>query len=280
MIRRLKTIVADVRSRPNAAFAIRRALGDPKLLLRYARRTGSSKWIRALVGSHRDYDRLVRELDESGLAASIERTLADAFAGISGTTVRGVPYVHGAMKSVHMRALYAIVRTQRPTAIVETGVCNGFSTAILLEALRRNGSGHLYSVDLPEVVGDTDGGRQFWPGKGGAVVPAGRPSGWLVPESLRDRWTLALGKSAEVLPPLLARAGAIDLFIHDSEHSFENQMFEFRLGWRHLRPGGLLAASDLNASQAFVTFREEIGPAGQVHFVDDGLAMMTKTPAR
>lgn len=276
MIRRLRTVIEDVRSRPNASFAVRRALRDPRLLLRYARRTGSSAWIRALVGGRRQFERFCGELEQSGLPETLERSLADAFAGVKGVTVRGVPYVHGAMKPVHMRALYAMVRNLQPALVVETGVCNGFSTAILLEALRRNGTGHVHSIDLPEVAGDIEGGKQFWAGKGGAVVPAGRPSGWLVPEKLKGQWSLHLGTSADLLPPLLERLGEIDVFIHDSEHSFENQIFEFRLAWRHLRAGGLLAASDLNASRAFVAFRDEIRSGGGVYFVDDGLAIMAK----
>jgi hypothetical protein len=278
MIRRIKTLIEDLQSRPNASTAIRQALRDPRLLLRYARRTGSSAWIRALVGKQQDYEGLVRELEGSGLPERLEHALAQAFSSVSGATVRGVPYVHGAMKTIHVRALYAIVRTNRPATIVETGVCNGYSTAILLEALRRNAAGHLYSVDLPEVAGDVEGGRQFWAGKGGAVIPAGRPSGWLVPEDLEGRWAFSQGRSADLLPPLLERLGEIDLFIHDSEHSFENQIFEFRLAWRHLRPGGLLAASDLNTSRAFVVFSEEIRNTGRVYFVDDGLAMIVKGP--
>ncbi|HLA14627.1 MAG TPA: class I SAM-dependent methyltransferase [Gemmatimonadaceae bacterium] len=276
MFHRLTTLVADVRSRANASVAIDRALRDPRLLLRYIRRTGSSAWIRAVFDTRREYEQLASEVRESGLIEELQRGLGDAFAGLSGSTVRGAGYVDGAMKIGHVLALYAVVRKRRPAVVLETGVCNGFSTAILLEGLRRNDTGHLYSVDLPEVAGDIDGGRQFWSGKGGAVVPPDRPSGWLVPEQLQDRWTLCLGRSTAVLPGLVNRLGQIDLFIHDSEHSLENQMFEFRLAWQHLCPGGLLAASDINCSPAFLQFCEEIRDAGHVYFVDDGLAFMVK----
>lgn len=278
MIRRVTTLVADVRSRPNASGAIRRALRDPRLLLRYIRRTGSSAWMRALFDTRREYEQFIREVDESGLVEQLRHELGEAFSHLSGSTVRGVPYVDGAMKIGHALALYAVVRKRRPAVVLETGVCNGFSTAILLEGLRRNGTGHLYSVDLPEVAGDIEGGRQFWSGKGGAVVPPGRPSGWLVPEKLQDRWTLCLGRSADVLPGLVNRLSQIDLFIHDSEHSLENQMLEFGLAWRHLCSGGLLAASDINCSSAFLQFREDTRGAGHVYFVDNGLAFIVKGP--
>jgi len=53
---------------------------------------------------------------------------------------------------------------------VETGVCNGVSTAFLLLALERNGDGELYSIDLPEIAGEEYEQGTFWDGKGGALV--------------------------------------------------------------------------------------------------------------
>ena len=74
----------------------------------------------------------------------------------------------------------------------------------------------------------------FWQGKGGAVVPSDRTSGWLIPQDLRQNWSLKLGKSQDKLPSLLKQLDKIDMFIHDSEHSLENQLFEFRLAFQYL----------------------------------------------
>jgi hypothetical protein len=49
--------------------------------------------------------------------------------------------------------LYALVRLRRPASILETGVANGHSTYFLLHALRANGTGRLYSVDISSDVG-------------------------------------------------------------------------------------------------------------------------------
>ena len=50
--------------------------------------------------------------------------------------------------------LYRLLRELQPRVAVETGVCNGVSTAFLLLALEDNGEGALHSIDLPEVAGE------------------------------------------------------------------------------------------------------------------------------
>ena len=72
----------------------------------------------------------------------------------------------------------------------------------------------------------------FWEGKQGAAIPPGKEAGWMIPDELRPRWQLVLGRSQEELPPLLDRLGAIDLFVHDSEHSYECMHFEFQTAGR------------------------------------------------
>lgn len=145
---------------------------------------------------------------------------------------------------------YAILRLMKPDVVAETGVQAGVSTAYILQALRKNGSGVLYSLDLP----DEDILR---------VIPTrkrkGLKSGWLVPESLRARWHLTLGRSQEKLPLLLQELGQIDIFIHDSEHSYENMLWEYRMAWKHLRRGGALLSDDTNLNDSFSDFAREQG---------------------
>jgi predicted O-methyltransferase YrrM len=153
------------------------------------------------------------------------------------------------------------VRQLRPAVAVETGVCNGVSTAFLLLALERNAEGELHSIDLPEVAGEEYEAGTFWDGKGGAVIPPGKEPGWMVPEELRSRWQLVLGRSQDALPPLLERVGGIDFFMHDSEHSYECMSFEFATAWSALCPGGALVADDVNVNSAWDEFTAEVGRA-------------------
>jgi len=145
-----------------------------------------------------------------------------------------------------------------------------------LAALASNRTGHLYSIDLPEFTDATENGEQFWSGKGGAVVPRDERCGWLVPERLCERWTLCLGKSAEILPRLLQEVQTIDLFVHDSEHSFQNQLFEFRAAFTHLSANGILFASDINWSRAFDVFTKEARADSRRFFVDYSLGLVVR----
>ena len=155
--------------------------------------------------------------------------------------------------------LYALVRKLRPCVAVETGVCNGFSTAFVLLALQRNDTGELHSIDLPEVVGADYEPGTFWEGKQGAAIPPGKEPGWMIPAPPGAWWHLTVGRSQEELPPLLERLGTIDLFVHDSEHSYECMDFEFRAAWPALREGGALVADDWNWNHAFAELARDAG---------------------
>ncbi|HEV2449411.1 MAG TPA: class I SAM-dependent methyltransferase [Thermoplasmata archaeon] len=134
--------------------------------------------------------------------------------------------------------LYAWVRRNRPNRIVETGVANGVSSCVLLEALRRNGSGQLTSFDI--------------------VASAGE----LVPAELRPGWDLrilpASGRAA-AFRSAMAGIGPIQLFLHDSDHGYPWMELEMRTAWDRLAPGGLLAADDIDWSYAFIDFARAVG---------------------
>jgi hypothetical protein len=125
--------------------------------------------------------------------------------------------------------------------------------------LERNGRGELHSVDLPEVAGEEYDPGTFWEGKQGAAIPPGKKAGWMIPDDLRARWRLVLGRSQDELPPLLNRLGAIDFFMHDSEHSYECMRFEFDAAWPALREGGVLVVDDWNWNDAFTELARETG---------------------
>ena len=139
--------------------------------------------------------------------------------------------------------LYLMVRALRPKEVVETGVNRGNSTSAILRALHANSSGHLTSIDLP-----TTGAGRF--NEGGtwdtSHVPEGG-TGLEIPAYLRDRWTLELGPSRDLLP---GHEG-YDMFFHDSDHSYANQKFEYGVAVGRIAPGGLLASDDIRWSPAF-----------------------------
>jgi len=148
--------------------------------------------------------------------------------------------------------LYTIVRALKPDNIVETGVASGLSSAYILLALEQNGQGRLYSIDLPFEEGKIYEDDYHTPEWG--VVPKGKQSGWVIPGGLRHRWNLILGLSSENLSPLLTQLNSIDIFLHDSEHSYENMMREYQTAYPFIKPGGILLSHDIHYNDAFSNF--------------------------
>jgi predicted O-methyltransferase YrrM len=137
---------------------------------------------------------------------------------------------------------YMAIRAFQPEIVVETGVANGVSSAYILLALQKNQRGALYSVGLND--------PQY--------LPAGKTLGWIVPESLKSRWNLLIGDSCTLLPSLLAKLRTIDLFIHDSLHTYDHMLWEYRTAFPYLRPGGLLFSDDAAWNSAFSEFCREV----------------------
>ncbi|MBX6366521.1 MAG: class I SAM-dependent methyltransferase [Rhodospirillales bacterium] len=136
---------------------------------------------------------------------------------------------------------YVLPRILRPALVVETGVASGSMTAMLLAALHRNGFGALESFDLPAVAGQRS---MDWSVKNEDEI------GFLVPAAYRDRWKLTLGDATYLLPRAM-EGRTVDCFFHDSDHSYEHQIFEYALALKHLSPRGWIVSDDVSMSPAF-----------------------------
>ncbi len=119
-----------------------------------------------------------------------------------------------------VRAIWCLILHQDLRYIVETGVAHGVTSRFVLEALARNGGGHLWSIDVPPLESD-------WKRWVGIAVAA----------PLRTRWTYIKGTSRQRLPELLGKLGEVDLFVHDSLHTERNVRFELEQAWGTLKPG-------------------------------------------
>jgi hypothetical protein len=58
----------------------------------------------------------------------------------------------------------------------------------------------------------------------------------------------------ELLPKILGEAGSVSIFIHDSLHTYDHMMAEFRLGYDALELGGLLISDDIGYNSAWQDF--------------------------
>jgi Methyltransferase domain len=148
---------------------------------------------------------------------------------------------------VHAYTFYLLVRLLKPEIIVETGVANGKSSLLLLEALSRNGNGRLISIDVATL---NDSGEDRHKAKGLQI-------GWMVPDRLRHNWDLKIGRSDEVLPTLHNLNANVDIFIHDSLSTYNNMMYEYEQARRLLKKDGLLVSDDIETCSAFAEFVAE-----------------------
>jgi predicted O-methyltransferase YrrM len=139
-----------------------------------------------------------------------------------------------AVDSILAHCCYLVCRLLKPEIVLETGVAYGVSSAFILRALKENGRGVLHSVDLPPLRRKTG---KFW--------------GIMVDEELESRWYPHRGPSKLVLPHLVEEIGMLDIFIHDSVHTYRNMLRELATIWPRLRSGGMVVADDIERNGAF-----------------------------
>jgi len=167
---------------------------------------------------HVDAQAIVEECQRSGIGAWMQRR-RDRLKEFAGSGLGSTP-------TFDCETIYSLVRAMRPSVVVETGVCYGASSEYILEALKDNGHGVLYSIDLGN-------------------SPDEPPNDFFVRPALKDRWRLIIGDSRQELPPLLARLGQIDLFHHDSLHTYEHMMWEYETAFPYLGANGVLSSHDV-----------------------------------
>jgi predicted O-methyltransferase YrrM len=223
----------------NFQHRVRFALRNPRYSLRSLYRELTSADERFLGNVTGVPLRRVRSfLDEPGRSEFFADCLRQAEASFRALNIESA---HLYAKKVLVQ--YAVIRAYQPQVVVETGVANGVSSAYILLALQTNKRGTLYSIGLDD--------PQY--------LPTGRCLGWVAPEMLRSRWKLIVGDAREVLPGLLADFDSIDVFIHDSLHTYEHMLWEYRTAYPRLREGGLLVSDDATWNSAFPEFVREAG---------------------
>ncbi len=130
---------------------------------------------------------------------------------------------------------YCAVRLLKPRVVIETGVQDGLGSSVLLRALERNRAegmdGKLIGIDI--------------------VLS----SGWLIPARLRDRFTLVVEDSKTALPRL-ADQETVDLFIHDSDHSYERELGEYQAIRKALPTDGVVISDNAHGTDALKRFSE------------------------
>jgi predicted O-methyltransferase YrrM len=138
---------------------------------------------------------------------------------------------------------YALIRVLRPAHIVETGVWFGASTALMLAALHKNRHGRLTSIDLP-----------------GFADMSGNASGFdhpFIPDVYKDRWDLRVADATVELPRVFINERP-DMFMHDSDHSYQHMVFEFSIAAKYLAKQSVLISDDVRRNSAFYDVMSQV----------------------
>lgn len=137
------------------------------------------------------------------------------------------------MSGFDAAVLYALVLQYRPKIIVESGSYRGMSSSFLRKA---------------QIEAQVSGGC--------VITIDNSPSknlGALIPDFLRDGICQIIGDIRNVIDDSRIPLN-IDMFVHDSSHRYNHQLWEYSTFWPRIRSGGLLVSHDVNMSAAFSEF--------------------------
>ena len=145
--------------------------------------------------------------------------------------------------------LFSLARSLKPNLIVETGVLHGFTSLSMLWALKKNRTGRLISIDLPSPFGSAPANKDGYLD----TLPLDCESGWLVGKKFDEYWDLRIGSSQSELKKLPDKK-LIDIFVHDSEHTYQNMLAELNSVWGKLKPGAEVIVDNADANTALSDF--------------------------
>ena len=129
-----------------------------------------------------------------------------------------------------------LIKEVRPTIVIETGVANGASTRKILSSFEEFNlvDSRLYSLDIDSRVATPD------------LVSS-------------PQFNFVLIDSPKSFLSAMNSIMNVDLFYHDSDHSYENQMLEYCAAWEMLNSNnGILISDDINWSNAFLDFCKKV----------------------
>ena len=123
---------------------------------------------------------------------------------------------------------YALVRATEPDHVVETGTHLGLGSCVIAAALLRNGHGRLTTIDI-----DPD-------------------AGYLIAEPWAGVIDRRIGSSIEEL----AKMRDVDIFLHDSLHTYDYETRELAAVEPNLRPDAIVLSDNAHDSSALSDWAE------------------------
>jgi len=133
--------------------------------------------------------------------------------------------------------LYALVAAKKPKFVIETGVANGITTNAIMKALELSeNKGELHSFDVLQETSKAYIGSGSW-----------------------NFHLLNTKNTYKQIINEIAKLPKVDIWVHDSNHGYRWQKFEYLLALKSLNTGGLLISDDIDASSAW-------GELSKTHF--------------
>jgi predicted O-methyltransferase YrrM len=139
--------------------------------------------------------------------------------------------------------LYFITLTRKPRTIVETGVAAGYSSQTFLAALKKNGTGKLFSSDFPYF----------------RLPNPEKYIGILVNEDLKKDWILLLEGDRKNLRRIGEQVEQIDFFHHDSDKTYRGRSSALALVRKKLSPTSYVMFDDIHANNYFRDLVQKLG---------------------
>jgi Methyltransferase domain len=126
---------------------------------------------------------------------------------------------------------YALVRAAQPAHVVETGTHLGLGSCAIAAALLRNGHGRLTTIDI-----DAE-------------------AGYLIGEPWAEVIDRRTGSSIDIL----AELADVDMFLHDSLHTYDYEAKELAAVEPNLRVGATILSDNAHDSSALSDWAERTG---------------------
>ena len=153
--------------------------------------------------------------------------------------------------------LYILTKLLKPKLIIEAGCNVGFSSTFFALAIKENGNGcKFYTMDpYPEYLWESMSFIEHSKARNQKInyenlnVKCGPLS--IVPSDLKEFIIFKSGRSEDILPTLLKNNKEIDIFFHDSDHSYRNMVWECRSVLSSLKTGGYILVHDIGLNSAF-----------------------------
>lgn len=137
--------------------------------------------------------------------------------------------------------LYNLCEASQSCKVLETGVAYGWSTFAILLSLNSRPKSSLISVDMPYAKARNE-----------SFV------GTVVPDHLRNAWTLLRESDFTGIPKAISTLKEIDLCHYDSDKSYLGRKRSYKLIWKALKKGGLFISDDIGDNIGFKEFCESV----------------------